>query len=93
MERLQISHSVLDGMTPGKSFCPGMERLKGSLSIPGQMDSRGVILSSDRKTPGESFYHEIEQLQGVIQSWDRTTPGESFCPGIERLQGSHSVLG
>ena len=66
---------------------------------------RGVTLSWDGTTPGESFCPEIERLQGgrsvlgwndcraVILYWDGTTPGESFCPGIERLQGSHSVIG
>ena len=52
IKRLQGSHSLLDGTTPGKSFCTGIERLQGSLSIPGQKDSRGVILSQDRRTPG-----------------------------------------
>ena len=80
-------------MTSGESFCTGMERLQESPSIPGQKGSRGVILSQDRRTPRESFYLGIEQLQGVILSWDRTTPGESFSPRIERLKGSHSVLG
>ena len=66
-----------------------------SLSIPGQKDSRGVIQSWDRTTPGESFCTGMEQLQGslsvlgwndsrgVILSWDGKTPGELFCPGIE----------
>ena len=70
----------------------------------GWNDSRGVILSWDGTTPGESFCREMERLhgsdsvlgrndsRGVILTWDRTTPGESFCLGIERLQGSHSVL-
>ena len=80
-------------MTPGETFCPKMN------------DSRGVILSWDGTTPGESFHSRTEGLQGslcvlgwndsrgVPLSWDRTTAGESFCPGIEPLQGSHSVLG
>ena len=58
-------------------------------------DSRGVILSGDGTTPGESFCPRMERLQGshsvrgwndsrgVILSWNGTTPGESFCPGIE----------
>ena len=58
-----------------------MERLQGILSVLGWNDSRVVILSWDRTTPGESF------------SACETTPGESFCPGMERLQGSPSVLG
>ena len=69
-------------MTPGETFCPGMERLKGSHSIPGQKDSSGVLLSWDRTTPGESFCPGIERLQG-----------SHSVPRIERLQGSHSVLG
>ena len=68
-------------------------------------DSRGVILSWNGTTPGESFCPGIECLQGshsvlgwndsrgVILSWDGTTPGESFSPGIQRFQGNLSVLG
>ena len=57
--------------------------------------SRGIILSWDRTTPGESF------CQGVILSWSHSVL-ESFCPGFipgqmdsrkELLQGSNSVLG
>ena len=44
-----------DGMTPGLSFCLGMEILKGSLSIPGQKVSGGFNLLWDRTTLGESF--------------------------------------
>ena len=58
-----------------------MERFQGSHSVLGWNDSRGVILSWDRTTPGESF------------SACESNPGESFCPGMERTQGSHSVLG
>ena len=53
----------------GKSFCHGMNRLQGSQSW--LNDSRGVILSLDGTTPGESF------------SAGETHPGESFCPCIE----------
>ena len=65
-----------------------MERLKRSHSALGWNDSRGVILSSDGTTPGESFCPRLERLQGsdsvlglndcsgVILSWDRTTPGD-----------------
>ena len=53
-----------DRTTPGESFCPGIERLKGSHSVLGWNDSRGVILSWDRTTPGESFCPGIERLQG-----------------------------
>ena len=60
-------------------------------------DSRGVLLSWDGTTTGESFCPGINQLQGshsvlgwndsrgVFLSWDGTTTGESFCPGIKRL--------
>ena len=42
----------LHRMTPGESFCPGMERLQGSNSMLGYNDSRDVFC------PG------IERLQG-----------------------------
>ena len=45
--------------TPEESFCPGMEQLQGIHSIPGQEDSRGVILSCYRMTPGETIRHEM----------------------------------
>ena len=63
MEQLQGSHSVLgwndsrgvylswDGVTPGLSICPGMERLPG------------VILSWDESTPWESFCPGMERIQ------------------------------
>ena len=82
-----------------------MARLQWSLYVLGWNTPRGVILSWDGTTPGESFSPRMEQLQGshsllgwndsrvVNLSWNGTTPGESFCPGMERLQGSHSVLG
>ena len=66
--------------------------------------ARGVLLSWDGTTKGESFCPGMERLQGspsvlgwndsrgVLLSWDGTIPGESFCPGIEQPQGSHSVL-
>ena len=72
-----------------------MERLQGSHSVLGRIDSRGVILSLERTTTGELFSARIERLQGshcvigwndsmgVILSCDGTTPGESFCPGKE----------
>ena len=59
----------------------------------GWNDSRGVILSWDGTTSGESFCRGMERLQGsysflgrndsrgVILSWDTTTPGKSFCSG------------
>ena len=53
-----------DGTTPGKSFCPGMERLQESRSVLGWNDSRGVILSWKGTTPGESFCPGMERLQG-----------------------------
>ena len=68
-------------MTPGESFCCGMERLQGSPSVLGWKDSRVVLLSWDATTTGESF------------SAGETTPGESICPVMEPPQGSYSVLG
>ena len=52
-------------MTPGESYCPEMERLQGSHTIPGQKASRGVIPSWDRTTSGKSFYPGIKRLQGI----------------------------
>ena len=61
-----------------------------STSVLGYNDSRGVLLSWDGTTPGESFSPRMERLQGshsvlgwndsrgVILFWDGTTPGESF---------------
>ena len=81
-----------------------MERLQGSHAVLELNDSRGIILSWDRTTPGELFTFKMERFQGsrsvlgwndsrgVILSWDGTTPGESFCPGMEQLRGNHSVL-
>ena len=69
----------------------------------GWTDTKGVLLSWDRTTPGESFCPRIERPQGshsvmgwtdtkgVILSWDGTTPEESFSTRIERLQGSHAI--
>ena len=51
-------------MTPWESFCPGMERLKGSRSVLGWNDSVGVILSYDGMTPVESFFSGIKLFQG-----------------------------
>ena len=63
----------------------------------GWNDSRGVILSWNGTTPGESFCTGMELLQGslsqlglndsrgVILTWDGTTPVESFCAGMKRL--------
>ena len=53
----------------------------GSLSVIGLNDSRGVILSWDATTTGESF------------STGETTAGESICPGMEPPQWSYSELG
>ena len=44
-----------DGTTPGGLFCPGMQRHRGSPSVLGGNDSRGVIMSFDGTTPGESL--------------------------------------
>ena len=71
----------MDGTTAGESFCPGIERLQGSLTVLGWNDSRGVFC------PG------MELLQGSHSVLDETTSGESFFPGMERLQESHFVLG
>ena len=49
-----------DGTTPGESFCPGMERLKGSPSVLGWNDFRRVILTWDGTTQGESFCPGME---------------------------------
>ena len=66
-----------------------------SHSVLGWNNSRGVILSWDGTTKGESFSPWLEQLhgsnsvlgwndsRGVVLSWDGTTPGESFCPRME----------
>ena len=61
-------------MTPGESFCPGMERFQGSHSVLGWNNSRGVNLSWDGTTPGESLYPEIEQLQGSpsVLGWNES---------------------
>ena len=58
-----------------------MERLQGSPSVLGWNDSRGVLLSWDGTTPGESF------------SAGKMTPGESLCPGMEPPLGIYSVMG
>ena len=72
-----------------------MERLQCSLSVLERNESRGVFLSWDGTTPGESFCYWMERLQGnhsvlgfndsrgVILSSDVRTPGELFCPVIE----------
>ena len=53
-----------DKTTPGESFCPTMERLQKSHSVPGWNDSRGVIMSWDGTTPGDSFCPGMERLLG-----------------------------
>ena len=65
-----------------------MERPQGSNSVLGWNDSRGVILSWDGTTAGESFCPGMEQLKGshsvlgwnnsrgVILPWDGTTQEE-----------------
>ena len=62
MERLQWSHSVLGWNDYGESFCPGINRLQGSHSLLELKDSRGVILSWDETTPGESFCPRKERF-------------------------------
>ena len=61
----------------------------------GYNDSRGVVLSWDRTTPGESLSPRIERLhgrnsvlkkdesRGAILSLDGMTPCESLSPRIE----------
>ena len=49
-------------MTPGESFCHGIEQLQESHSVLGWNDSSGVDLSWDKTTPGESFCTGIERL-------------------------------
>ena len=70
-----------------------MERLQSSPSVLGWNYFRGVILSWERTTPGESFCPGIEDFSGVILFWDGTTTGEAFCSGMVLLSGSHSVMG
>ena len=50
--------------TPEESFCPRMEQIQGSLSIPGHKASRGFILICYRLTSGESIRPGMERLQG-----------------------------
>ena len=57
-------------MTPLESFCPGMDRLPKSRSIPGQKDFPGVVPSKDRMSPLESFDPRTELLP-----WSRSNPG------------------
>ena len=82
-----------------------MERLQESHSVLGWNDSRGVLLSRDGTTPGESFSPGMKRLQRghsvfgwndsrkLLLSRDGTTFGESIHPRTEGLQRSHSVLG
>ena len=51
-----------DGTTAAESFCPGMERLQGSLSLLGWNDSMGVPPSWDGMTPGDFFCPGMERL-------------------------------
>ena len=53
-----------DGMTPGGSFSPRMERLLGSHVILGWNGPSGGIQSKDVTTPGESFSPRMERPQG-----------------------------
>ena len=67
-----------DRTSPGQSFCPGIEQLQGSHSVLEYNDSRGVILSWDRTTPGGHSVLGYKDSRGVILSLDTTTPGESL---------------
>ena len=51
-----------NGMTPGVSFCPRIERLQGSHTVLVLNDSMGVILFWDGTTPGESFCPGMKRL-------------------------------
>ena len=70
-----------------------MELLQGSPSVLGRNDSRGVILSWDGTTPGESFYPGMERHQGSHSVLEGMTPEESFCLGMERFLESPFLLG
>ena len=50
-------------MTPGESFCPGMERLQGNHSVLGWNGPWGVIPFQDRRTPLESFRPRMEHIR------------------------------
>ena len=69
-----------------------MEGLQGSHSVLGRNDSRGVILSWDGTTPGESFCPGMEQHQNSHLYWDGTTPEESFYPGVVLSQDRKTPL-
>ena len=60
-----------------------MERFKGSPFVLGWNDSRGVLLSWDGTTPGESFCPGMKHLQGShsVLGWNYSR--ESFYPEIE----------
>ena len=53
-------------MTPGESICTRMERFQGSHSIPGQKDSRVVILSWDGKQLDSPSVLGYNDSKGVI---------------------------
>ena len=58
----------------------------------GWNDSRGVILSLNGTTPGESFCAVMQRLQGSpsVLGWNDSQV--VFGNGIEPLQGSPTVL-
>ena len=64
-------------MTPGESFCPGMEQLQASHSVLGWSNSRVVNLSWDGTTPGESFCPGMERIQG-----SHSMPGQKDPRGV-----------
>ena len=62
-----------------------MERLQGSLSVLGWNDSRGVIPSQDRRTPGESFHPRTEGLH-----WSHSVLGYKVTPYTEHKVTPHA---
>ena len=74
-----------------ESFCPGIERLQGSPSVLGWIDTRGshsVLGWKDSR--GVLLSLEWNDSRGVFLSWDGTVLGESFHSRTEGPQGSHS---
>ena len=72
-------------MTPGVSFCPGMERLQG--------ESGESYCPRIERLQGSHTVLVLNDSRAVILFWDGTTPGESFSHGMERLQVIPSILG
>ena len=57
-------------MNPGESFCSGIERLQESPSVLGWNDSRGLLLSWNGTTPGESVLVECHQGSHSVLEWN-----------------------